>query len=299
MSSVLSLIGAKPGAVTPDHRARTIAALREAGVAAATFIALAEDRAYDCPLAEHGDRALIAARKALACEPIDVNLIPTEARRKRLLLADMDSTIITIECIDEIADFAGVKPQVAAITERAMRGELDFEEALRARVALLKGLPVDVLNQVFEERVRLTHGARALVRTMNAAGAVTALVSGGFTFFTERVAALTGFSVNQANRLSDDGLVLTGTVIEPILGRAAKRAMLDRLLAQHGLEPEAALAVGDGANDLEMIKAAGLGAAFHAKPIVAEAAGARIDHAGLEALLFLQGFQDHEIQWSA
>ncbi|MFO1105296.1 MAG: phosphoserine phosphatase SerB [Amaricoccus sp.] len=220
---------------------------------------------------------------------VDANLVPAQGREKRLLIADMDSTIIGVECIDELADFAGVKPQVAAITERAMRGELDFESALRERVALLRGLPERVLQDCFDARVRLNPGARVLVRTMAARGAMTALISGGFTFFTARVAEAAGFARNQANRLGVADGALTGMVAEPILGRAAKLAALQALTAEAGLTPAAAVAVGDGANDLDMVRAAGLGVAYRAKPALAEAAGARLDHSDLTALLALQG----------
>ncbi|TPE50836.1 phosphoserine phosphatase SerB [Amaricoccus solimangrovi] len=223
---------------------------------------------------------------------IDANLVPSANRRKRLLIADMDSTIIDVECIDELADFAGVKPMVAEITERAMRGELDFEAALRARVALLRGLPAGTLGQCYEARVRLNPGARVLARTMAALGAETALVSGGFTFFSERVARAAGFAYNQANTLLTEDGVLTGEVADPILGREAKRAALARLSADFG--PEGAIAVGDGANDLDMVTAAGLGVAYRAKPALAEAADARIEHSDLTALLALQGIPETE-----
>ena len=225
---------------------------------------------------------------------IDLNAVPAEGRRKRMLIADMDSTIIGVECIDELADFAGLKPQVAAITEAAMKGELDFEAALIARVALLKGLPASVLGRCYAERVRLNPGARTLVRTMAAQGAATALVSGGFTFFSERVAAAAGFARHQANRLEARDGVLTGEVARPILGRAAKLAALRAIAAEAGIGPEAVLAVGDGANDADMVQAAGLGVAYHAKPALAEVADARLDHSDLTALLALQGIPQAE-----
>ena len=234
------------------------------------------------------------APDGLALDGIDVNVVPAAGRRKRLLIADMDSTIIGVECIDELADFAGVKPQVAAITEAAMRGELDFEAALVARVALLKGLPEAVLQRCYDERVRLNPGARVLARTMAALGAATALVSGGFDFFTERVAAEAGFARHQANRLLAAGGRLTGEVARPILGRAAKLAALEAIAAEAGIGPEAALAVGDGANDIDMVRAAGLGVAYHAKPALAAAAGARIARSDLTALLALQGIPEAE-----
>ncbi len=222
---------------------------------------------------------------------IDANLVDAEGRRKRLLIADMDSTIIGVECIDELADFAGVKPMVAEITERAMRGELDFEAALRARVALLRGLPESVLKQCYDARVRLNPGARVLVRTMDALGAKTALISGGFTFFSARVGEAAGFAYNQANVLLAEDGTLTGEVADPILGREAKRAALLRL--SDGA-PEQAIAVGDGANDLDMVVTAGIGVAYRAKPALAEAASARIEHSDLTALLALQGIPEAE-----
>lgn len=220
---------------------------------------------------------------------IDANLVPAEGRRKRLLIADMDSTIIAVECIDELADFAGLKAEVSGITERAMRGELDFEAALDARVALLKGLPESVLAECYAERVRLNPGARTLVRTMAAQGAETALVSGGFSYFTERVAADAGFARNQANTLLIADGRLTGQVARPILGRAAKRAALEAIAAERGIEVSQAVAVGDGANDLDMVRTAGLGVAYHAKPALAAEADARLEHSDLTAVLALQG----------
>jgi phosphoserine phosphatase len=233
----------------------------------------------------------------LALDGIDVNVVAAEGRRKRMLIADMDSTIIGVECIDELADFAGLKAQVAAITEAAMRGELDFEAALIARVALLKGLPASALERCYAERVRLNPGARTLVRTMAAHGAETALVSGGFSFFSERVAREAGFARHQANRLEARDGVLTGEVARPILGRAAKLAALRAIAAEVGISPEAVLAVGDGANDADMVQAAGLGVAYHAKPALAELADARLDHSDLTALLALQGIGEDE--WAA
>ena len=236
-----------------------------------------------------------AIRAALADAPVDVAVLPAADRRKRLLIADMDSTIIGCECIDELADFAGVKDEVAAITERAMRGELDFPEALRHRVSLLKGLPLTALQRAYDERVRLNPGARTLVRTMRAAGAVTALISGGFTFFTGLVGAAAGFAFNRANTLREADGVLTGEVDEPILGREAKLAALNDLAAQNDIPPALTLAVGDGANDLAMIGAAGLGVAYRAKPVVAAAADARLEYADLTALLYAQGYTGDEI----
>jgi phosphoserine phosphatase len=226
--------------------------------------------------------------------PVDWALIPVEGRRKKLLVADMDSTIITVECLDELADFAGLKDEIAAITARAMAGELAFEPALRERVGKLKGLALDALQRTYDERVRLNPGAASLVRTMAKHGARCVLVSGGFTYFTSRVAEITGFHDQRANVLLDDGASLTGLVQEPILGRAAKLEALRAEAAGIGATEADALAIGDGANDLDMIKAAGLGLAYRAKPVVATQADAKIDHMGLEAALFYQGYRRSE-----
>lgn len=235
-----------------------------------------------------------AAESAVEGRAVDVCVQPWNGRRKKLLVADMDSTIINVECLDELADFAGLKPHIAAITERAMRGELEFETALKERVALLRGLSTEALQQTYDERVRLNPGARTLVRTMAANGARCALVSGGFTFFTSRVAEAAGFHLNRANTLHEDGGKLTGEVGEPILGREAKlQALLGEAEALE-LPLSQTLAVGDGANDLAMIEVAGLGVAYRAKPIVAAQANAKVDHADLTALLYFQGYRGDE-----
>ncbi len=283
---------------------RVLVLTSAAGVAAeeaarAASLLAAAGLAPDAPRRLAGSAVEIAFSGAGAvpgglAEGIDVNVVPAEGRRKRLLIADMDSTIIGVECIDELADFAGVKPQVAAITEAAMRGELDFDGALRARVALLEGLSETVLDACFAERVRLNPGARVLVQTMAGLGADTALVSGGFEFFTGRVAAAAGFARNQANRLLAEGGRLTGKVGDPILGRAAKLAALEAIAAAGGYDPADVLAVGDGANDLDMVIAAGLGVAYHAKPALKAAADATLDHSDLTALLALQGIPEAE-----
>lgn len=253
---------------------------------------LSPGEAADIPCAAAPDPEAIAA--ALDGAPIDAIATPAAGRRKRLLISDMDSTIVTSETLDELAAFAGVGEQVAALTKRSMNGEVDFAAALRERVAMLRGLPVAALEQTWR-RTALTSGARELVATMNAHGAMTVLVSGGFTWFTARVAELCGFARHQANTLLDDGRYLTGCVGEPVLDRAAKLTALREMAQARGLALADTLAVGDGANDLAMIEAAGLGVAFHAKPIVAAAARARVDHAGLRALLFAQGYRAEEI----
>ncbi len=256
---------------------------------------LSAGRAFDIAFLGTPQRVAKAARAAATGLAADINVVASAHRRKKLLIADMDSTIICCECLDELADMAGLKPRIAAITERAMRGEIAFEPALRERVGLLKGLRLDALERVMAERVKLNPGARELVHTMRANGAHTMLVSGGFTFFTQRVAIDAGFEHQQANVLIDDGQSLSGAVREPILGREAKLEALVSETNARGLDFAQTLAVGDGANDLAMIQRSGLGVAYHAKPVVAEAAGARIDHGDLRGLLYLQGYRDDEI----
>ncbi len=230
------------------------------------------------------------AEGAIDAMRADVCVQPAAGRRKGLLIADMDSTIIGCECIDELADLVGLKDKVSAITEAAMRGEIDFPGALRARVAMLEGLPVSELARCFDERVRLNPGARTLVQTMRAHGAECFLVSGGFTYFTGRVAEAAGFHANRANRLLDDGKILTGLVAEPVLGREAKLQALQEETSRLGFGLSHSLAVGDGANDLMMIEASGLGVAYRAKPVVAAQADARVDHTDLTSLLYFQGY---------
>jgi phosphoserine phosphatase len=242
---------------------------------------LSPGHAFDLPVA---DKAVLdAARAMVQGKAWDINLVAREKRRKKLLVADMDSTIINVECLDELADMAGLKPQIAAITERAMRGELEFEAALKERVGMLKGLKLDALERTYTERVRLNPGAKSL------------LVSGGFGYFTKRVAEAAGFHVERGNTLLDDGAALTGEVGMPILGREAKLLALEEAVVHLKIDFAESLAVGDGANDLAMIRRAGLGVAYHAKPVVAEAAGAAINHNDLTALLYLQGYRDSEI----
>jgi len=276
--------------VSPDP-----AALAEAAAAVRAVLAISSetplgegalDLLADLPPVETHQ----AVKAAVGDRPVDFAVQPVENRRKRLLIADMDSTIINVECLDELADFAGVKDKVSEITERAMRGELAFEGALRERVGMLEGLSVDALQACYDDRVKLNPGARTLVRTMAEHGARCALVSGGFTFFTSRVAQAAGFHLNRANTLIEAEGRLTGTVGDPILGKEAKLAALQEETATLGLTPADALAVGDGANDLAMIEAAGLGVAYRAKPIVAAQAHAKVDHADLTALLYFQGY---------
>ena len=225
---------------------------------------------------------------------VDLVVQKAEGRRKRLLIADMDSTMIQQECIDELADEAGVGPHVAGITARAMNGELDFEAALRERVGLLKGLPEGVIARVLRDRITLMPGGKQLLATMKAQGAYTALVSGGFTAFTAAVAAQLGFDGNRANTLHVADGLLTGTVAEPILGKEAKLLALQEITARLGITPAQALAVGDGANDLPMLLAAGTGVALHAKPRVQAECEVRVNHGDLTALLYLQGYSREE-----
>lgn len=250
-----------------------------------------------CDLNFTGDP--VAARGALegTLPGVDVVVQKSAERRRRLIVADMDSTMITVECIDELADYAGIKPQIAEVTERAMRGELDFEQALKSRVALLKGLPETVIEQCLAERVKIMPGATALVRTIRAHGGYAVLVSGGFTRFAEPVGAEIGFDRVIANRLGIAGGVLDGTVGSPIVGAAAKKQALLAALNERKWSVPDALAVGDGANDIPMIEAAGLGVAYHAKPKTRAAAKAGITHGDLTALLYATGYPRSE--WAA
>jgi len=225
----------------------------------------------------------------------DICVQDANTARKTLLICDMDSTLIGQECIDELADFAGVKDRVSAITERAMRGEIGFDGALEERVGLLEGLSLDVLQRCFDERIQLNAGAKTLCQTMKASGAKTAIVSGGFTFFTQRVAGRCGFDTHQANTLMDKDGSLTGKVGYPILGREAK---YDALMTHSGAAPLNAIAIGDGANDLAMIEASGLGIAYYAKPAVAAAAHCAINHTDLTSALYFQGYKDEEFKTS-
>lgn len=234
------------------------------------------------------------ARGVIDTRPVDAALVPIAHRRKRLLLADMDSTMINEECIDELGAALGIKDKIAEITDRAMRGELDFAGSLRLRVGLLKGLSRKQMEEVRRERITLAPGGRALVQTMKAYGAFTALISGGFTFFADHFGKRIGFDEVTANTLNFDGDVLDGTVNDPIVGKDAKFNRLTHLIETLGIPAIETLAVGDGANDLGMIRASGMGVALHAKPIVAAEAAVRIDHGDLTALLYLQGYSDEE-----
>jgi phosphoserine phosphatase len=294
MTHVATLIAAPDTRITDDLLARAQAALPQAtdiqwlaaGVAA--DIGFIPEAVFDQgKLTQH-------LRAALGAVPLDLAIQPVAHRRKRLLVADMDSTMIGQECIDELADLVGLKAHVSAITERAMRGEIAFEPALRERVALLKGLPVTVVADVIANRITLMAGARALIGTMRAHAAHTVLVSGGFSLFTQEIAEMIGFDENHANTLLVENDTLTGFVEEPILGREAKLDTLLEVARYLQLPLEDTIAVGDGANDLAMIGRAGLGVAYHAKPAVAAAADVRIDHGDLTALLYLQGYRRDE-----
>lgn len=239
--------------------------------------------------------ALSLAREIIGNRRVDAAAVPTENRRKQILIADMDSTMINEECIDELAAALGIKEQVAEITDRAMRGELDFGQALDTRVALLKGLERKVIEEIRRENITLAQGGRALVQTMKEYGAYTALVSGGFTFFADYFGKRIGFHEAVANVLEFEDDALTGTVTKPIVDKNTKRQRLEALAAERNVPLSQTIAVGDGANDLDMIRIAGFGVALHAKPAVAAEAGIRIDHGDLTALLYLQGFTDEDI----
>lgn len=270
---------AKARALLPNAISETVL---KPGIAADIFFAPGPDAK------EHELSDLV--RAALAPAPVDIVVQETAFRRKKLFVADMDSTMIDQECIDELADYVGLKAHVAAITERAMRGELPFEPALRERVALLKDLPLSVIEETIRAKITLSAGGKELIAALKANSVYTCLVSGGFTLFTNVIAEKLGFDENRANELLLEDGKLTGKVKEPILGRAAKLATLQELTSRLGIRPEETIAIGDGANDLDMITAAGLGVAIHAKPAVAAAAQARIDHADLSAVIYCGGF---------
>lgn len=271
------------------------AALIESGATGLARDWLAEGIALDIALeSTNPAQAEASLRARLAGAPVDMAIQKPDGRRKKLLLADMDSTIVTSETLDELAAYAGLKDKIAAITARSMNGEIDFATALRERVAMLKGLSADALDKTYAQ-LELTQGARTLVQTMRTHGAHTALVSGGFTWFTGRVRERCGFHLDRANVLNLEDGVLTGTVAEPILDRDAKLRALNELSAELSIVPDAAVTVGDGANDLAMLKAAGLGVAFRAKPIVAAEARFRVDYTNLTALLYFQGYRKAEL----
>jgi phosphoserine phosphatase len=275
---------------------RPLATIASQAVGASSISWLGKDVACDLTL-PHGigrEEAAGSLREKLGSEPIDIVVHEASARRKKILLADMDSTMIDQECIDELADEVGLKDKVAAITARSMNGEIAFEPALRERVALMKDLELSVVDRIIRDRLTLASGARALVQTMREHGAWTALVSGGFDVFTSKIQEKLGFHENRANRLITTGGRLTGEVAEPILGRAAKAEALSDIAISHDADAEDVLAVGDGANDLDMIRLAGMGVALHAKPAVAAEAKIRIDHGDLTALLYLQGYREEE-----
>lgn len=290
MTHVTTLIS-NPAALALDDAALSRILPELPGAQAPSW--LAPEIAADIHFTPARGQDLAALERSLreALPGVDVVIQPAANRRKRLLIADMDSTMIGQECLDELAGELGLKEHVSEITERAMRGEIAFEPALRERVALLKGLAASAIGNVLDNRITLTPGARELVGTMRASGAYTALVSGGFTLFTGPVAAMIGFHEHRSNILEEEDGKLLGTVREPILGREAKLARLRELRAEHGLAMSETLAVGDGANDLAMLGEAGLGVAYRAKPAVAAAAHARINHGDLTALLYLQGYR--------
>jgi phosphoserine phosphatase len=290
MSHILTLI-APPGHLPASLVARVRASLLDLGGRPGTPDWLAEAEAADLPFYDLAPaQADAIARRALEGAPVDCIAQEAEGRRKKLLVADMDSTIVTAETLDELAAHAGVQDQIAAITQRSMNGEIDFATSLRERVAMIKGLALAALEDTWA-KIELMPGAEVLVRTMAAHGAHCAIASGGFTWFTSRVADKVGFHSHHANILLDDGARLTGRVAEPVFDRDAKLTILKRLAAELGLPLSATAAVGDGANDLAMLGAAGLGVAFRAKPVVAASARARVDHADLRALLYAQGFR--------
>jgi phosphoserine phosphatase len=295
MSQVLSLIASESKApLSPADLDYARRALDSVGAPGSSPDWLAPDEACDVPFEGDAGTARDAVRAALRGRPIDVNALPTASRRKRLLIADMDSTMIQQECVDELAATIGMRAEIAAITESAMRGDIAFEPALRKRVALFEGLSAAVVEKVLAEQIEITPGAGTLIATMRAAGAHTALVSGGFSSFVEPVGRRIGFHETRANVLLSDAGTFTGFVAEPILGSDAKEQALLELSARLGLSLEQTLAVGDGANDSAMIRRSGLGVGFRAKPALKAVADATIDHADLTGLLFLQGYRREE-----
>ena len=291
MNNIFVLI-ANPAHPVLDAAAVQLASeqLQAAGATVGPVDWLAPGVACDLPFDGPADAPADGPPPALNLPGIDAVALSPEGRRKRLLVADMESTIIENEMLDELAEFLGLRERIAGITARAMNGEIDFSGALIERVGLLKGLPVARLDEA-AERIRIMAGAATLIATMHKFGGYCALVSGGFTYFTRMMHERLGFDFDAANTLDHDGRTLAGTVQRPILGKEAKLATLERLCAQRGLEIGQSLSVGDGANDLPMLHAAGLGVAFHAKPAVAAQVAARIHHGDLTALLYLQGYR--------
>ena len=295
MTYVLSLIAAKSkAALTEDHVTRAAAEIQRAGGQAIAPTWLGEGEAAEICFEGERDPVLEQARALFSELPVDVNMLPTSHRRKKLLVADMDSTMIQQECIDELAAELGLGEKVSAITERAMRGEIAFEPALRERVALLAGLAGDTVERILAERIVLMPGGATLIKTVRANGAYTALVSGGFTAFAGPISRKIGFDEFRANELLFEGAAFSGLVAEPILGRDAKKTTLLELTERFALEPEETIAVGDGANDLAMVEGAGLGIAYHAKAALKAAASAILDHADLTGILYLQGYRRNE-----
>jgi phosphoserine phosphatase len=301
MSYVATLISRQDRPAVTEALAQKVArVLPRAAPGAWLAPGIAVDIVFDEPANKSGEAASLKALRGelssiIGAAPIDVVLQPQDGRRKMLLVADMDSTMVGQECIDELADYAGFKEKVAAITERAMAGEIAFAPALRERVALLKGLPIAIIDRVIAERIRPNPGAAMLVESMRANGAYTCVVSGGFTAFMTPLAAAIGFDEYRANVLLTDAAgLLTGEVAEPVLGREAKRDTLLALRQRLQLQPEQTLAIGDGANDIPMVEAAGLGVAFHAKRALKAVAAACIDHGDLTALLYAQGYRREE-----
>lgn len=293
MENVLTLIGVSGFVLTDEVVLQIRARLRELGADVGSPDWLAENRVCDLPFGHFApEQADAAARHILGDAPVDVVAQAAVGRKKMLLVADMDSTMVTAETLDELAEFAGIKDKIADITARAMNGEIGFEDALKERIGLLAGLSMDALEKTWADIV-FVGGAKTLVQTMKANGAYAILVSGGFKFFTAKVREVCGFDEDRANEFIFTDGKLTG-VVEPILGREAKLASLIEKAAERQLPLSAAVAVGDGANDLDMIKAAGLGVAFHAKPVVSSQARVRVDHGDLTALLFAQGYRESE-----
>ncbi len=297
MHFVLTVIAA-PGSSPLDASMldAIMEALGEAGASHAAPDWLDPGIACDIPIESAMPKsAETAVRDRLAGAPLDLAILPAQGRRKALLVADMESTIIAEELLDELADTLGIRPRIAGITARSMAGEIDFDLAIKSRVRLLAGLPVSTLEWI-GAGVTFNPGARTLVRTMRAHGAYTALVSGGFTHFTEDVRARCGFDEAHANRLIVANGALSGEVGEPILGPAAKRDILENLCQARGIGLESTCAVGDGSNDVAMVEAAGIGVAYRAKSVLREAASVHIDHGDLTALLYLQGFRRAEFR---